>query len=78
MRSLKGLALAASLLAPVASANVVGGDLQNFNAVPEGIDFVTVQSSETLEPGFFNVSLMLNFQGRQRNRRVEVMVVRRQ
>ncbi len=43
-----------------ACANVVGGDLQNFNAVPGGIDYVTVQSSETLEPGYFNVSLMTN------------------
>ena len=45
--------------APLA-ANVVGGDLQNFNPVPGGIDYVTVQSSETLDPGFFNLSLMLN------------------
>jgi outer membrane protein OmpA-like peptidoglycan-associated protein len=43
-----------------AGANVVGGDLQNFNAVPGGIDYVTVQSSETLEPGILNLSLMAN------------------
>lgn len=47
-------------LAATAKANVVGGDLQNFNAVPGGIDYVTVQSSETLEPGYLNLGLMLN------------------
>lgn len=41
-------------------ANVVGGDLQNFNAVPGGIDYVTVQSSETLEPGYVNFSFIAN------------------
>ncbi len=42
-------------------ANVVGGDLQNFNAVPGGVDFVTVHSSETLEPGYLNLGLMINY-----------------
>lgn len=43
------------------SANVVGTDLQNFNASTSGIDYVTVQAAETLEPGYFNVGLMLNY-----------------
>lgn len=42
-------------------ANVVGADTQNFNPTTNGLDFVTVQSSETLEPGIFNLGLFLNF-----------------
>ena len=44
-----------------ALANAVGSDFQNFNPTSNGIDFVTVQSSETLEPGFFNLGLFLNY-----------------
>ena len=53
----------ATLLAlnPVAHANVVGTDIQNFNPTTSGLDFVTVQSSETLEPGFINFGLFLNY-----------------
>ena len=47
-------------LAPGAFGNVVGSDLQNFNTAPGGIDYVTVQSSETLQTGFFNLGLMGN------------------
>lgn len=43
-----------------ARANVVGSDIQNFNPTTSGIDFVTVQSSETLEPGILNVGFFLN------------------
>lgn len=43
-----------------AQANVVGNDTQNFNATTSGLDFVTVHSSETLEPGVFNFGLFLN------------------
>ncbi len=42
-------------------ANVVGSDMQNFNPTPDGLDFVTVNSSETLAPGFFNFGLFLNY-----------------
>jgi outer membrane protein OmpA-like peptidoglycan-associated protein len=42
-------------------ANVVGADTQNFNPTPDGLDFVTVQSSETLEPGIFNIGFFLNY-----------------
>ncbi|CAN5565844.1 hypothetical protein BH10BDE1_BH10BDE1_29480 [soil metagenome] len=44
----------------VANANVIGADAQNFNPTTNGIDFVTVQSSETLKPGVINLGLFLN------------------
>jgi hypothetical protein len=43
-----------------AFANVVGPDMQNFNTTPDGLDFVTVQSSETLKAGYWNFGLFLN------------------
>lgn len=43
------------------SANVVGADTQNFNPITSGLDFVTVQSSETLRPGILNMGVFLNF-----------------
>jgi outer membrane protein OmpA-like peptidoglycan-associated protein len=49
-----------NFLTPVASANVVGSDTQNFNPTTSGLDFVTVQSSETLNPGHFNFGLFIN------------------
>ncbi len=48
-------------IAQLATANVVGTDLQNFNATTSGIDFVTVESSETLEVGFFNFGFASNY-----------------
>jgi outer membrane protein OmpA-like peptidoglycan-associated protein len=45
----------------VSFANVVGTDAQNFNPTTSGLDFVTVQSSETLEPGIVNFGLFLNY-----------------
>jgi len=42
-------------------ANVVGSDAQNFNPITSGLDFVTVQSSETLEPGVFNLGIFVNY-----------------
>src|SRR5580698_8410041 len=47
--------------ASVAQANVVGTDTQNFNTTTDGLDFVTVQSSETLKPGIFNLGLFFNY-----------------
>jgi outer membrane protein OmpA-like peptidoglycan-associated protein len=44
----------------LALANVVGPDMQNFNATPDGLDFVTVQSSETLRRGYWNLGLLIN------------------
>lgn len=42
-------------------ANVVGADTQNFNPITDGLDFVTVHSSETLQPGLLNFGLFLNY-----------------
>lgn len=44
-----------------AQANVVGADSQNFNPITSGLDFVTVHSSETLEPGILNFGFFLNY-----------------
>lgn len=55
------LALSLSILVtPVTQANVVGSDAQNFNPTTSGLDFVTVHSSETLEPGIFNFGVFIN------------------
>lgn len=43
-----------------ANANVVGIGSQNFNPTPDGLDFVTVQSANTLEPGIMNFGLFVN------------------
>ncbi len=48
------------LLTDVGISNVVGTDTQNFNPTTSGLDFVTVQSSETLDPGVINFGLFLN------------------
>ena len=49
-----------STLQESAFANVVSVDTQNFNPTSSGIDFVTVESSETLDPGILNMGLFLN------------------
>ena len=41
-------------------ANVVGNDTQNFTPNTSGLDFITVQSSETLAPGYMNIGLFFN------------------
>jgi outer membrane protein OmpA-like peptidoglycan-associated protein len=53
--------LVSNSLTPVVSANVLGIDSQNFSPTTSGLDFVTVHSSETLEPGVLNFSLFLNY-----------------
>lgn len=63
MRSfiLSGVAgLGILLLVTNSFANIVGADTQSFNPTTNGLDFVTVQSSETLRPGYFNFGLFLN------------------
>lgn len=55
------LAFAFSLPLTSALANVVGTDMQNFNTTTSGLDFVTVQSSETLKPGVINLGLFFNY-----------------
>ncbi len=52
--------LALFFLSDTCFANVVGNDIQNFNSTTDGLDYVTVNSSETLEPGIFNLGLMYN------------------
>ncbi|MCB0411818.1 MAG: hypothetical protein KDD22_04790, partial [Bdellovibrionales bacterium] len=42
-------------------ANFIGSDAQNFAPTPDGIDFITVHSSETLEVGIFNLGFFLNY-----------------
>jgi outer membrane protein OmpA-like peptidoglycan-associated protein len=42
-------------------SNVVGTDAQNFNPITNGIDFVTVHSSKTLEPGIINAGIFFNY-----------------
>ena len=44
-----------------ARANVVGADTQNFNPTNDGLDFVTVHSSETLTPGVINFGFFINY-----------------
>lgn len=62
MKNIRIIAYLIILLASLSSkANVIGTDAQNFNSITSGLDFVTVQSSETLEPGVFNLGLFLNY-----------------
>jgi outer membrane protein OmpA-like peptidoglycan-associated protein len=44
-----------------ARANVVANGPQNFNAAPDGLDFLTVQSSETLHQGIINLGVFFNY-----------------
>lgn len=44
-----------------ANANVIGSDAQNFAPTPDGIDYVTVHASETLEKGVLNFGVFLNY-----------------
>ena len=44
-----------------AYANVVGSDFQTFNPTTNGVDFVTVQSAQTLRPGILNLGLFANY-----------------
>ena len=55
------LGLTTLLLSRLAFANVVGADTQNFNPTTNGLDFVTVHSSETLQPGLLNFGFFLNY-----------------
>jgi outer membrane protein OmpA-like peptidoglycan-associated protein len=54
-------AMVSGVLTPVSFANVIGSDMQNFNATTSGLDFVTVESAATLEPGFANFGLFMNY-----------------
>lgn len=49
------------LFSSTSFANVCGTDFQNFNPTTNGLDFVTVQSSETLKPCTINMGLFFNY-----------------
>ncbi len=55
------VALAILVLPLEVRANVIGSDAQNFNPTTNGLDFVTVHSSETLDPGVLNLGLFFNY-----------------
>ncbi len=61
MRWGRFLVLMAGLSSHTTYANVVGADTQNFNPITNGLDFVTVHSSETLKPGLLNLGFFLNY-----------------
>ncbi|MBC7371161.1 MAG: hypothetical protein H7326_06330, partial [Bdellovibrionaceae bacterium] len=51
-----------SLLMPaIGWANVCGTDYQNFNPLTSGLDFITVHSSETLQPCYVNLGVFINY-----------------
>jgi outer membrane protein OmpA-like peptidoglycan-associated protein len=55
------LLTALAFLSTPAFANICGTDYQNFNPTTNGLDFVTVQSSETLKPCIINMGLFFNY-----------------
>ena len=55
-----GVAFLGGFLGSSGYANIVGVDVQNFNPITSGVDFVTVQSSETLAPGIMNIGIFAN------------------
>lgn len=60
---LKLLSLLSLFLYSSAYGNIVGTNIQNFNPTTSGIDFVTVQSTGTLETGHVNFGFFLNAAG---------------
>ncbi len=48
-------------LSVASKANICGTDYQSFNPTTSGIDFITVHSSETLNPCFMNFGLFFNY-----------------
>jgi len=55
------LGLSIGLACTRAEANICGTDYQNFNPTTNGLDFVTVQSSETLKPCIINMGVFVNY-----------------
>lgn len=49
------------LISTIGHANVCGSDLQNFNPTSSNLNFVTVQSSNTLEPCLVNLGLFFDY-----------------
>jgi outer membrane protein OmpA-like peptidoglycan-associated protein len=60
MRNFPALILT-GLVGAQAHANICGTDYQNFNPTTNGLDFVTVHSSETLRPCIINMGLFFNY-----------------
>lgn len=60
---LRGIILLSGMVSSVNAlyGNIVGVETQNFHPITSGLDFVTVHSSETLDPGYINVGLYLNY-----------------
>lgn len=58
---MRWIPLLALLFSWNAQANICGTDFQNFNPTTNGLDFVTVQSSETLKPCVLNMGLFFNY-----------------
>lgn len=50
-----------SFITSYSTANIIGSDLQNFVPITSGLDFVTVQSANTLEPGVVNLGSFINY-----------------
>lgn len=55
-----GALMALVVAAQTGHANVIGSDTQNFVPTTSGLDFVSVHSSETLSPGYWNLGLFAN------------------
>jgi outer membrane protein OmpA-like peptidoglycan-associated protein len=51
----------AALSPALSFANVCGTDYQNFNPLTSGLDFITVHSSETLQPCYMNLGVFINY-----------------
>ena len=60
-QSFKFTTIAFSTFALPLWANVCGTDYQSFNPTTNGLDFVTVQSSETLKPCIINFGAFVNY-----------------
>ena len=58
---LASVILFSSVFTNFAAANVSGTHLQNFNPTTNGLDFVTVHSSKTLQPAHFNLGVFFNY-----------------
>ena len=49
------------LFGSLASANIVGSDLENFNPTTDGLGYITVDAAETLPQGRFNFGAFLDY-----------------
>lgn len=61
MRNFLAVLIGLTAFTHFANANICGTDYQNFNPTTNGLDFVTVHSSETLNPCIVNTGLFFNY-----------------